>query len=201
MTDNPNYSYIATVRTPDGGTHYLKDAEARSAVSAAELRIDENAQDIADIKAAIAGGTHFRGITTTALTDGTANRRVVIDGQNYDANTGDFVILNKTVNGVATGVEFIWTGNKWSELGSTGTLKALAFKDVATGSYTPAGNVSKPTATVTPQKATVTHLSATVDADAETLILANSSLQVMTGASVDVSKPTFTGTAATVSVS
>ena len=35
------------------------------------------------------------------------------------------------------------------------TLRALAFKDSASGSYTPAGTVSKPTVTVTPATGTV----------------------------------------------
>ena len=40
MHDNPNYSYIGTVKTPDGGTHYVKDAEARTAITAIENRVD-----------------------------------------------------------------------------------------------------------------------------------------------------------------
>ena len=40
MQDNPNYSYIGTVKTPDGQTHYYKDAEARAAVTAIEERVD-----------------------------------------------------------------------------------------------------------------------------------------------------------------
>jgi hypothetical protein len=42
-------------------------------------------------------------------------------------------------------MEFVWTGSKWQEFGSTGSLKALAFKDTASASYTPAGTVSKQT--------------------------------------------------------
>ena len=38
-------------------------------------------------------------------------------------------------------LEFIWSGasGKWQEFGSTGSLKALAFKDTASATYTPAG--------------------------------------------------------------
>ena len=82
MQDNANYSYISAVRTPNGGTHYLKDAEARAAITAAEERIGENAQDIADIKDAIRGGTHFLGVTSTVLSDGGTSNTVTIDGAN-----------------------------------------------------------------------------------------------------------------------
>lgn len=36
MQDNANYSYISTVITPDSNTHYIKDAEARSAITSLE---------------------------------------------------------------------------------------------------------------------------------------------------------------------
>ena len=47
--------------------------------------------------------------------------------------------------------EFIYStsDNKWHELGSTGALKALAYKDSASTSYTPAGTVTKPSFTGT----------------------------------------------------
>lgn len=201
MQDNPNYSYISTARTPDGGTHYLKDAEARNAITAAEERIGENAQDIADIKEAIRGGTHFIGVTATELTDGCTTNPIVIDGVNVTAKAGDFTIRNKVVEGAVTGLEFIWTGAKWSELGSTGTLKALAFKDAASGTVKPTGTVSKPTAAVTPQTAAIAHLTVAVDAETETLTIGSATHTVMTGVAVDVSQPTFTGDTKTVTVS
>lgn len=33
MQDNANYSYISTIITPDGNTHYIKDAEGRTAIT------------------------------------------------------------------------------------------------------------------------------------------------------------------------
>lgn len=201
MEDNPNYSYISTARTPDGCTHYLKDGEARRAITAAEERIGENAQDIADIKEAIKGGTHFIGVTSSELTDGCTTNPIVIDGVSVTAKAGDFTIRNMLVNGAMTGVEFIWTSAKWSELGSTGTLKALAFKDAATGSVKPTGTVSKPTATVTPQTAALAHLSATVDPETETLTFGTTTNTVVTGIAVDVSQPQFTGDEIDVTVS
>ena len=200
MQDNTNYSYISTVRTPDNGTHYVKDAEARAAITAAEERIGDNEQDIADIKEAIVNGAHFIGVTSTAVTDQSTNATVTVDGVNKVAQAGDFVICNKTVNGVATGIEFIWTGSKWSELGSTGTLKALAFKDKATASYKPTGSVSAPTINVTPTTANLNHLAASVDAETETLQLAISTAAVMTAVQVTANAPTFSGDTKTIEV-
>jgi hypothetical protein len=36
-------------------------------------------------------------------------------------------------------MEYVFNGTKWQEFGSTGSLKSLAFKDNASGNYTPIG--------------------------------------------------------------
>ena len=118
--------YISKVTLPNNQTAYIKDALAR--------------QTIANIKEAIDGGTHFLGVTTTALTDGAATNPVEINGSQVTANTGDFVIVANS--GSEPYIEFIWTGSAWTELGSTGSLKALAYKDSASAEYTPAGTVT-----------------------------------------------------------
>lgn len=108
-----------------GGTLWLKDAEAR--------------QEIADIKLSITGAMHWKGFTTTALTDGATTNPVVIGGEDYTAVSGDVVAVEGSgVNGAAD-KEFVFNGTKWQEYGSTGSLKALAFKDNASTEYTPAG--------------------------------------------------------------
>ena len=111
-----------------GETRYIKDALARQA--------------IANIEAAIAGGTHFIGVTTTELTDGSTTNPVTISGQSVTAKTGDFVIMAHSGGASEPYLEFIWTGSSWTELGSTGQLKALAYKDSASASYTPEGTVA-----------------------------------------------------------
>ena len=111
-------------------TLWIKDAEAQA--------------DIEDIKSSITGGMHYLGKSTTAISDGAATGPWVIDGVTYIASgtpaegqkllaAGDIAIYQE--------LEFIWSGasGKWQEFGSTGSLKALAFKDSASGSYTPAG--------------------------------------------------------------
>ena len=98
-------------------TLYIKDAEAQ--------------QDILDIKSSITGAMHYAGITTSALAEGSTTNPIVIGGENYTAKSGDVAIYGE--------LEFVFNGTKWQEFGSTGSLKALAFKDSASGSFTPAG--------------------------------------------------------------
>lgn len=123
-------------------TLWLKDAEAR--------------QSIEDIQSSITGGMHYLGKSTTAITDGAATGPWVIDGVTYIASgtpaegqkllaAGDIAIYQE--------LEFIWSGasGKWQEFGSTGSLKALAFKDSASATYTPAGTNAASVVTFTGQ--------------------------------------------------
>lgn len=125
---------ISKITLPSGTTYDIKDAIAR---------------------AAIAGGMAFLGITTTALTDGSSTTPIVINGEDVDAVNGGIAIYGTK--------EFIYTttDNKWHEFGDTSGLKALAYKDSASGSYTPAGTVSQPVFTGGEASVTVT-----VDSDA-----------------------------------
>ncbi len=110
-------------------TLYIKDIEAQA--------------DIADIKKSITGGMHYLGKSTTAIADGGATGPWVIDGVTYVASgaTGEQKNLAAGDIAIYGELEFIWSGaaGKWQEFGSTGSLKALAFKDSASGDYTPAG--------------------------------------------------------------
>lgn len=76
---------------------------------------------------------YWMGVTTTALTDGDTTNPITIGGESVTANVG----------GVAqySGTEFVWNGSAWQKLGE-GTLGALAYKDSASGTYTPAGSIS-----------------------------------------------------------
>ena len=110
-------------------TLWLKDAEARVSIE--------------DIYSKISGGLHYLGKSTTPIADGDATGPWVIDGVTYVVSNpaegqkvlaaGDIAIYGES--------EFIWSGaaGKWQEFGSTGSLGALAFKDSASGDYTPAG--------------------------------------------------------------
>lgn len=121
---------ISKITLPNGSTYDIKDATARSTIST--------------ITNSISGGIHYRGVTTTALTDGSTTNPIKIDGVDYAPQTGDIVIYGK--------LEFIYavvksgnnTTSSWHEFGSTGSLKALAFKDTATANVTSEGTVSAP---------------------------------------------------------
>ena len=55
------------------------------------------------------GGTHYRGTTTTALTDGSTTNPITINGEEYTAVFGDIVVYSSS--------EFIFDGTAWSEFG------------------------------------------------------------------------------------
>lgn len=96
-------------------------------------------QELDSLKDITAGGVQYKGITTTTLTDGATTTVVNIGGTNTTftaADAGSIVLLAKdnTASGdVTEQLEFIWDGTKWNEFGSTGNLKALAFKASASG--------------------------------------------------------------------
>ena len=110
-------------------TLWLKDSEARDLIS--------------DIQSSITGGMHYLGKSTTPIADGDATGPWVIDGVTYVISGAVAPQKNLAAGDIAIygELEFIWSGasGKWQEFGSTGSLKALAFKDSASGSYTPAG--------------------------------------------------------------
>lgn len=189
---------LSKITLPSGTTYNLKDAKAR--------------EDIAAIEAAIAGGVSFLGVTTTALTDGATTNPITIGGQSVSAINGCIVIYDTK--------EFIWVeaDTSWHELGSADEFGTLAFKDSASGSFTPHGSVSTPTITVTPSNATVNSITdvgtlptwsatvanenLTISWSQGTLPTKGSDTTVVSGIqSATSSQPTFTGTGATVTVS
>ena len=113
-------------------TYDIKDASARNDISTLQSKL-----------VSVTSAMHFIGITTTALTDGATTTTLAGDGlvKTTGFANGDFVIYNNS--------EFVWNTNKWNELGSTGSLKKLAFKDEATGS----GSVTLSGGSVTAGKA------------------------------------------------
>lgn len=129
MAEWTKYKPVLSQVNVNGNDYYLKDKEAREKIDA------------------LSSATHFIGKTTTNMTDGFTDA-VVVGGETITPQAGDIVYAE---NGGLSGeeVEFIYNGSKWQELGSTGNLKALAFKNEATATYTPAGTVSQPTFTGT----------------------------------------------------
>lgn len=106
--------------------------------------------DIADIKSSITGAMHFIGVSATAIADGDSTGPWTINSKTYIASgtpaegqillaAGDVAVYAPSGD---TEREFVWSGDKWQEYGSTGSLKALAFKDNASGDVTCAGSNS-----------------------------------------------------------
>lgn len=97
-------------------TYKVKDKTAREAIAALE------------------GGSYFLGITTTPLEDQSTTNPIMIDGEEKTATNGNIAVYQKA--------EFIFNGTKWIEFGDLSSLGALAYKDTATGTYTPAGSIA-----------------------------------------------------------
>ena len=182
----------------NGTSYNLKDAQARA--------------DIEELRGAIAGGVTFMGETTTELTDGATTATVVINGESVAAHKGYLVAYG--------GKEFVYDGTKWIEMGDLSSLGALAHKDSASGTFTPAGSVSAPEISVQTAGATATVNSITAVGslpsmtmvvsgetmtfgfDAGSLPVKGADLTVKTGdAAYQASAPSFVGTADTVTVS
>ena len=154
---------ISKITLPSGTTYDIKDATARSLIDG------------------LSGYTDFLGITTTALTDGATTNPITVNNQSVTARQG-----NITTYGSA---EFIFNGTAWQAFGDLSGLGSLAYKNSASGSFTPAGSVSQPTFS-----GTAKYLGVSVGTASKT----------MTGnftPAGTVSQPTFTGDAGTVSVS
>ena len=114
---------ISKIIALNGTTYNLKDAAARS--------------DIEDLREAITGGVNFIGRTTTELTDEATTNPITINGKSVTAVAGNLVAYGEK--------EFLFDGTKWLEMGDIGSLGALAYKNDASGTYTPTGSVSQPT--------------------------------------------------------
>lgn len=150
---------ISKITLLNGTTYDIKDTQARA--------------DIADIQSAISGGLNLLGETTTALSDNATTNPITINSASVTARKGDLALYGKK--------EFLFNGTKWIEMGDLSLLKALAYKDSASGSFTPAGSVSQSTFT-----GDQIYLTAEASADLSMMTLEG----VPQGT---VSQPTFTG--------
>lgn len=148
---------IEQVQLPSGNVYDIVDAGARSRIDALESY------------------SAYLGVTTTALTDGSTTNPITIGGQSVTAKHGEIANYGSA--------EFIWNANlspaQWQEFGDLSALGDLAFKDTASGSFTPAGSVSQPTFTGDSNTCSVT--------------VANNSSGNYTPTGT-VSQPTFSGT-------
>lgn len=105
-----------SILTVGGSSYNIKDATARDAI------------------AALQGGMKYLGVTTTPLTNGATTNPITIDDQSVTATTGNVTVYENA--------EFVFDGTKWDEFGDLSTLGSLAYKNSASGTFTPAGSVT-----------------------------------------------------------
>ena len=163
---------ISKVTLPNGSTYDIKDAIARNQISS-EKDTRKAADDrlklsIDELKLNLTGAMHYVGVTTTEITDGmsmgdpkASTNKITISGNDYKPAAGDVVIYQDKefvfhVEKHTVGSTVAFKG-VWNEFGSTGSLKALAFKDSASGTVTPSGTVSTPIFTGTAGNVSVTY--------------------------------------------
>lgn len=150
---------ISKVTLPNGSTYDIKDATARNQITseaATRKAADDSINNtINKLKSNLTGAMHYVGVTTTEITDGMSTgdpkaptNKITISGNDYKPVAGDVVIYQDKefvfhIEKHTVGSTVAFKG-VWNEFGSTGSLKALAFKDSASGSVTPSGTVSTP---------------------------------------------------------
>lgn len=178
---------ISVITLPDGSSYDVKDATARAAIAALGTPI------------------HFLGVTTTELTDGSTTNPITVGGASVTAGSGDFTVYGNK--------EFLFDGTAWHEFGDMTGLGDLAYKSSATGSYTPAGTINAQNVSLSPTTESVTGIDSvgtlpTMTVSGETLVLTQGTLptkqaavSAVTGMTGSVDAATFTGTAATITVS
>lgn len=152
------------------------------------------------------------GVTTTPLTDGASTNPITINGESVTATAGGIASYDNK--------EFIFNGTVWQEFGDLSDLGDLAYKDSASGNFTPSGtvsgtNVTLTTTTINGLDSVGTLPSATMPTftvSNETLVITNgtfdagtlptktSNITVATGVDT-ITQPTFNGTQGTVTVS
>lgn len=116
--------YFSKITLPTGGIFLVKDSGARDAIEA--------------LKKATAGGVSYLGTTTTELVDGATTSPIEI--KNGDKTTSVESVTGGMVN--YNNVMYAWNGEQWDQLGSAGAIKALAYKDSVSATYTPTGTVT-----------------------------------------------------------
>lgn len=126
---------IYELTLPSGNSYYLKDDEVRDWIgdgttSGAEKRIASLETEVAKLSNA----THWLGVTSTSLSDGSTTNPITINGESVTAVSGDIVQDSN-------GNEYIFNGTAWQALGSSvGTLGNFAYVDTGTVTITPVGS-------------------------------------------------------------
>lgn len=174
-----------------------------------QITIGEATYDLKDTGArqlieALGDAVYWIGVTTTALEDGDTTNPITVNSESVTATIGGMAQYN--------GEEFVWNGSAWQSIGKN-NFGNMAFVDQGEASYTPAGTISQPTVNTTITPATINSITdvgtlPSMTIENETLIFNPGTLptkganQTVVGSisEITVSQPTFTGTAATITV-
>ena len=164
------------ITLPSGNTYYIKDYDVTNWIgdgttSGAEKRLSDAESAIA----ALSNATHWIGITTTTLTDGSTTNPITINGQSVTAVSGDIV-----QDSGSPASEFIFNGTAWQAFGgSIGTLGSFAYVDEGEATFTPSGSNAASAVTLgTPTTESVTPLGSAGTAPTLTFAVANENLTI-----------------------
>lgn len=174
--------FLAEITLPSGTVYKFKDAEARELISQ------------------LLNFSRWLGVTTTPLTDGSTTNPITINGESVTAENGDVATYETA--------EFIFNGTIWQKFGDLSGLGSLAYKNSASGNFTPYGTISGTNVTLSKKVVgSVTNAGAlpTYTVQGERLIIGAGELPTVSEESVaddvsSVTQPTFTGTQGTVTV-
>lgn len=168
---------ISKIRVSDGNIYEIADKWARDQITA------------------ITGGSAvvFKGVSTTALTDG-GNENPTVGGSVVTSKTtGDLYFVGNDEYIYGADQKWHWLGNQLGQLGD------LAYKNSATATYTPAGTVSQPTFSGAASTVSMNYTPAgTVSKPTFSGTASTVNISYTPGGTV--SQPTFSGTATTVSI-
>lgn len=92
-----------------------------------------NKKYVDDAVAGLAGAMHFKGVSTTAITDG-GTETATIGGSPLTPAAGDVVLYGDK--------EFVWTGSAWEELGDEGSFALKTTQVIAGTGLTGGGALS-----------------------------------------------------------
>lgn len=92
-----------------------------------------NKKYVDDAVAGLSGAMHFKGVSTSAITDG-GTEQATIGGQALTAQAGDVVLYGAR--------EFVWTGSAWEELGDEGSFALKTTQVIAGTGLTGGGALS-----------------------------------------------------------
>lgn len=140
MPDPKNYFEFLDLA--DGSRWYARDAEAQADIAHILEILQNGSRYIGKFTSAVVGGEtvtelHQGDVVTSITTSKGTFVTGTPSGTEKQLLAGDYCQYERTGQNA---IEWMWNGDAIDEFGSTSMLKALAFKDSASATYTPAGS-------------------------------------------------------------